>query len=150
MRRRRLLVAAGAGVGDPRPTRPDWSTRLIGLALKTAAKGAYEDMSATAAAVRASDLDWTLVRIPMLTDRPTTGQPKVGYLGKGAGSRLSRADLAASCCAKPLIRTYVAPGAGGQQLRRPRFGLRLTAGSFSASSVRCAKLIDDDWLTRIA
>jgi hypothetical protein len=40
------------------------------------------------------DLDWTIVRVPMLTDKPASGKVKVGYLGKGVGTQLSRADMA--------------------------------------------------------
>ena len=44
--------------------------------------------------IRNTDLDWTLVRVPMLTDDPRTGEIRVGYLGGDVGSRLSREDLA--------------------------------------------------------
>ncbi len=103
---RRLVVAAGAGVGDP-ADKPGPVDKLIGVLLKTAAKGAYEDMSAMARGVRASHLDWTLVRIPRLTDDPPKGTPKVGYLGKGAGMSLSRADLAAFMLQQAASPTYI-------------------------------------------
>ena len=45
--------------------------------------------------IRATDLDWTIARFPMLTDGPHTGQYRAGYLGKDSGARLSRADGAA-------------------------------------------------------
>jgi hypothetical protein len=64
-------------------------------------------MSAAAHAVRASGLEWTLVRIPMLTDNPAQGQPKVGLLGKGAGMRLTRGDLATFMLQQAASRTYV-------------------------------------------
>ena len=102
----RLVVAAGAGVGDPND-KPGLFDKVITVALKTAAKGAYEDMSAAARALRAADLDWTLVRIPMLTDGPAKGQPKAGYLGKGAGMRLTRADLAAFMLQQATGRGYL-------------------------------------------
>lgn len=51
-------------------------------------------MVQTVAKVRASDLDWTVVRVPMLTDEPQTGKIQVGYVGKGMGARISRADMA--------------------------------------------------------
>ena len=51
----------------------------------------FEEMSR----VRASDRDWTIVRVPMLTNSPAAGSLKIGYLGQGVGTRLSRADLAA-------------------------------------------------------
>jgi hypothetical protein len=48
----------------------------------------------TAQVVRASDCDWTIVRVSMLTNAPKTGIVKVGHVGKAMGMRLSRADLA--------------------------------------------------------
>jgi putative NADH-flavin reductase len=51
-------------------------------------------MLQVAAQVRTADLDWTIVRVPMLTDGPRTGKLKVGYVGKGIGPRISCADLA--------------------------------------------------------
>jgi hypothetical protein len=51
-------------------------------------------MLQTVSKVRASKLDWTIVRVPMLTDAPGTGKIRVGYVGKGTGPRLSRSNLA--------------------------------------------------------
>jgi hypothetical protein len=52
-------------------------------------------MARTVDLVRASQLDWTVVRVPRLTDEPPRGDIRVGYVVKGAGIRVSRADLAA-------------------------------------------------------
>ncbi len=90
---KRLILSAGAGVGDPEDA-PKLFNRLINLLLKAAARNVYADMAKTVALVRASDLDWTIVRVPMLTDDPKTGQVKVGMVGKGMGMRITRADLA--------------------------------------------------------
>jgi hypothetical protein len=57
--------------------------------------------------IRASDLDWTLVRVPMLTNEPPAGDVKVGYLGKGVGSRISRADIAAFMVKQADSDTYL-------------------------------------------
>ena len=62
--------------------------------LKVASRYVYEDMLKTVDLVRASGLDWTIVRVPMLTDEPATGQVKAGMVGKGMGARISRADMA--------------------------------------------------------
>jgi uncharacterized protein YbjT (DUF2867 family) len=44
---------------------------------------------------RASDLDWTILRMTMLNDEPKSGKVKAGYLGKGeAASFIARADVA--------------------------------------------------------
>jgi hypothetical protein len=51
-------------------------------------------MTKTVELVRASGLDWTIVRLPMLTDDPKSASVKVGYVGKGMGARIARADIA--------------------------------------------------------
>lgn len=57
---------------------------------------AYDDVLATAQAIRESDLDWTIARPPLLRDWPRTRRVAAGYLGDGAtGSYLSRANAAA-------------------------------------------------------
>lgn len=90
---RRLLLSAGAGVADPNDA-PQLFHRVITLLLKLLSRHVYEDMERTVQTVRASNIDWTIVRVPMLTDGPAQGQVKVGYVGKGPGARLSRADMA--------------------------------------------------------
>ncbi len=90
---RRIVLSAGAGVGaegdQPKPF-----DHLISFALKLAARHVLEDMTRTVDAVRASDLDWTVVRVPMLTDGPATGSVRVGHVGVNTGPRIARADLA--------------------------------------------------------
>jgi len=90
----RRLVVAGAGVGAE-GDRPGPFDRLIGFVLRLAAKNVLADMRGTVQLVRASDLDWTVVRVPMLTDGSGTGRWRVGLVGRGTGPRLARADLAA-------------------------------------------------------
>lgn len=90
---RRLIVSAGAAVGDPNDA-PNLFNHLIRILLKLAARYVYEDMVGVVAKARASDLDWTVVRVPMLTDDPRTGKIRIGYVGKGVGSRINRADMA--------------------------------------------------------
>ncbi len=53
-----------------------------------------EDMTRTVDAVRASAVDWTVVRVPMLTDAPPTGNDRVGRVGVNTGPRITRADMA--------------------------------------------------------
>ncbi len=56
---------------------------------------AYEDIVSVAEAVRASDLDWTIVRLTMLNSKPKSGKIRAGYVGTGkVGSVISRADIA--------------------------------------------------------
>jgi putative NADH-flavin reductase len=90
---RRLVISAGAGVRDPNDT-PGLFDRLIQRLIKLASRNVYEDMLRTVELVRASDRDWTVVRVPMLTDDPPKGNLVVTWVGKGMRPRLSRADLA--------------------------------------------------------
>lgn len=91
---RRLIISAGAGVGDAQDA-PGLFNHLMNFLLKTVAKNVYLDMQKTVDLVRASKLDWTVVRVPMLVDGPQTGSVRVGYVGKGMGPRITRADMAA-------------------------------------------------------
>ena len=103
---RRLVVVAGAGVGAE-GDRPGPFDRLIGLALRVAAKNVLADMQRTVELVRDSDLDWTVVRVPMLTDGPASGRWRVGMVGRGTGPRLARADLAAFLLTQIDDRTHL-------------------------------------------
>lgn len=105
---RRLVLSAGAGVGDPNDA-GGLAGRLIGGLIKLLARRAYEDGLAAAAAIRAAaDLDWTMVRLPMLSDEPGgRGSLRIGYLGEGTGPRLSREDLAGFMLRELVERRYV-------------------------------------------
>jgi putative NADH-flavin reductase len=90
---RRLVMTAGAGVLDANDA-PGTFDNLMGALVLLTAGHVYEDMRQSVDAVRQSDLDWTVVRVPALTNAPRTGRIRVGYVGKGTGNRLGRADLA--------------------------------------------------------
>jgi hypothetical protein len=63
--------------------------------VKTTSRDAYADIVGWSELIRASNLDWSLVRILLLSDKPKTGNVKTGYLGRNElGTRISRADLA--------------------------------------------------------
>ena len=49
--------------------------------VRTFLPSSYRDIVGTADAVRTSDLDWTLVRLPMLTDKPSTPPAVAGHIG---------------------------------------------------------------------
>ncbi len=57
-------------------------------------RSAYEDIVNTAQIVRASDYDWTIVRVSVLTNASKTGRVKVGYVNEAMGTHLARADMA--------------------------------------------------------
>jgi putative NADH-flavin reductase len=103
---RRLIVTAGAGVSDPLDA-PGPLNHIMSLLLKLVAKNVLADMSKVVDTVRASDLDWTIVRLPMLTDDPQTSQPRVGYVGRGMGARIGRAAIAAFMLGQISDTTYL-------------------------------------------
>jgi len=89
---RRLVVVSTASACDPNDVRDLKFALLVGL-MKRIYPAAYDDIVATAAAVRASDRDWTIVRLPLLTNGPKT-RVNAGHLGLGVvGTFLSRANL---------------------------------------------------------
>ena len=78
-------------------------TRLLRLAkpvLMRLFRETYADMLRMEAMVRQTDLDWTIVRPPQLTNRSHTGRYRVSYAGGvRRGLRIPRADLAAALLA---------------------------------------------------
>jgi putative NADH-flavin reductase len=91
---RRLVMSTGAGVPDAKDD-PKLFNKVMGFLVRTFSRYVYEDMVQAVKVVRQSDLDWTVVRVPMLINEPARGDITVAYVGKGLGSRISRADLAA-------------------------------------------------------
>ena len=91
---RRLIISAGAGVRDPLD-KPTLLHAYFGTLVKVLSKNVYLDMLQVVDKVRASDVDWTIVRVPRLMDTPPTGQVFTGYVNKDLKTSLSRADLAA-------------------------------------------------------
>ncbi len=90
---RRLVAMTGAGVAAPQD-RPKLFNHLIKFALKTFSPDVLRDSEAYADAIRASDLDWVLVRVPVLADGPPTGRYRVGWVGVNSGVRATRANVA--------------------------------------------------------
>lgn len=103
---RRLIVSAGAGVSDPQDT-PQFVNRVISALLKLTSRNVLEDMTRTVDLVRQSDRDWTIVRVPMLTDDPASGAVQAAYVGQGMGMRVGRADLAQFMLAQLDDATYL-------------------------------------------
>ena len=85
---RRLIVVSSLGVGDSKDQVPFFFKVLM----KTALRKTMEDKEAQEAAVRASRLDWTIVRPGGLTNDPPTGTYRVG--ADLTAGRITRADVA--------------------------------------------------------
>lgn len=103
---RRLVLSVGAGVRDPHD-RPTPVHALFGALVKVLSKNVYLDMVQVVEKVRASDTDWTIVRVPRLVDAPATGKVWSGNVNKDLGTQLTRADLAAYMLQQVSDRTQV-------------------------------------------
>ena len=90
---RRLVFSAAPSAADPHDA-PDLRFRLMTALVRLVARAAQEDLISSVEAVRASDTDWTIVRLPFPTDDPKTGRVQVGYVNREIGMRISRADAA--------------------------------------------------------
>jgi putative NADH-flavin reductase len=91
---RRLVAITGAGVRDARD-RPKLVDHVFRTLLQLVSADVLRDSEAAAAAIRASDLDWTIVRVPRLVDGPASGRARVGYVGRDSGVQVARGDVAA-------------------------------------------------------
>jgi putative NADH-flavin reductase len=90
----RLVTLTGAGVRDP-GDQPKVADRVIRGALKLLQGRLLADSEAYVAAVRASDLDWTVVRAPRLTDADRRGSYRTSpVVSAETGTRIARGDLA--------------------------------------------------------
>ncbi|GHG18946.1 MULTISPECIES: NAD(P)-dependent oxidoreductase [Amycolatopsis] len=90
---KRLLVVSASGMhteGDGFFTRS-----LVKPLLNTFLKHGWADMLAMEAVVEATDLDWTIVRPPMLLDGPRTGKVASRLDGNVRRFTIRRADVAA-------------------------------------------------------
>ncbi|KQQ78206.1 flavin reductase [Xanthomonas sp. Leaf131] len=90
------LIAVSTGTAADPADRFDWKVWLPALPIRLAMRDAYRDIVGLAAAVRACPLDWTLVRVAFLTNRPASPRLNVGLYGHTTHSMtVSRADVAA-------------------------------------------------------
>jgi len=92
---RRLLMLSGSIVADEGDS-PYLRYLLKPLARRTFLRHVCADMRAGESQVRDSDLDWTIVRPPRLTNKPPTGQFRTAIdRNLPHGFSVPRADLAA-------------------------------------------------------
>ena len=90
---RRLVSLATASVPDPED-RFDLRSTLLVWAIRLIFRGAYDEIRRIGDVVRASDTDWTLVRIGLL-DEAALKRVRVGHYGRGeVGLYISRRSLA--------------------------------------------------------
>jgi uncharacterized protein YbjT (DUF2867 family) len=104
---RRLVAVSTCSVPDPQDL-PDAKFKALIQLVKTAAPGPYREVRRAAEIVRASGLDWTLVRVARLNNGDAAGHVKAGYYGRGVvGLSISRADMAAFLLDQAANLTYL-------------------------------------------
>jgi len=89
----RFVSLTGAGVDAPED-QPKLINHVIKFALKTMSGAVLKDAEQHATVLRNSDINWTIVRGPRLTEGLHTGKYRVGWVGVNTGTRISRADIA--------------------------------------------------------
>jgi putative NADH-flavin reductase len=88
---RRLICVSASGL-DPGPILQRWLAKPL---LWRLFKYSYADMAIMETEIKRSNLDWTVIRPPRLTDSPRTGQYHTAVNRRlTRGWRVSRADLA--------------------------------------------------------
>lgn len=87
---RRIIVISALGVGDSKAQGTFFYDHLL---LPTFLRGSTPDKEAMEQAVKASGVDFVLVRPALLTDGPATGGVHV-YEGQEKAHKISRADVA--------------------------------------------------------
>jgi putative NADH-flavin reductase len=102
------LIATGTPSATDPEDRSHLGFRLAVAAIRTFLPAAYREIRGTADAIRGSELDWTLVRLPILTDRQHPRPAATGHVGsRGVGIRLSRNVLAHFLLEQLADRTWV-------------------------------------------
>jgi len=89
----RVIALTGAGVRFP-GDEPGLMDKIIRFLLKTLQPNVLSDSIAYAHAIAHDELEWTIVRGPMLHDGPAGDSYRTGYVGKGPGPRASRENVA--------------------------------------------------------
>ena len=90
----RFIGLTGNGVADAAdPPRP-LGGNLITIVIKLLPGGVYEDGFEQVAIMRASALDWTMIRAPRLSEKKGTGAYDLGYFRSGLLDSISHADVA--------------------------------------------------------
>ncbi|MBL8951079.1 MAG: NAD(P)H-binding protein [Myxococcaceae bacterium] len=92
-RPKRYVAVSGAGLDVP-GDRKGFVARAVSFMVKTVSPAVFADKVKEHALLAASDVRWTLVRPPRLTDQPAAGNRRTS-LDESPGAHIARADLAA-------------------------------------------------------
>jgi uncharacterized protein YbjT (DUF2867 family) len=102
----RRLVALGTPSMPDDADGKDWRIRSLVALISRFQRVAYETLVGIGRMVRESGLDWTIVRVPFLSDGPRTSEINVRQVGQTGNLRLSRANAAAFILRQATDNTY--------------------------------------------
>jgi len=103
---RRLVATGTPSITDPADG-SDWKVRSLVKLISVLQRHAYTALVSTGQIIRESGLDWTIVRLPFLSNGPRTAQINVRNVGQKGSLRLSRANAAAFILAQATSTTYL-------------------------------------------
>ncbi len=89
-----LLASLPLGILDPND-KPALMNKFMMFLAKGLLGTMAQDARAHVDSIKQSDLDWTVVRAPMLSDQSSQGPYRVGYLNESTGKSAGRSDVAA-------------------------------------------------------
>jgi putative NADH-flavin reductase len=90
---KRLVSLSGASVYAPQD-KPKLVNRLIKFYTMATTGSLLKDAEQHFMLIQNSDVEWVVVRGPILNEGPQTGTYRVGWTGVNTGIRVSRADIA--------------------------------------------------------
>ena len=90
----RIISLSGGGLPSEQHDRPKAPDRIIRLLLQVLAPKVLADAEGHLEVLKTSQLDWTVVRGPRLTDEAGAGTYRVGWVGVNASTQIAREDLA--------------------------------------------------------
>jgi putative NADH-flavin reductase len=92
---RRIIATTTPSTKDPRD-KYAFKFRLTDAIIKMMMRNVYDDSLKSVKVIRESDLDWTIIRVPFLSNKRQKGEVITGYPGDGRMKLLflNRADLA--------------------------------------------------------
>ena len=102
----RIISLSGGGLPAPQDE-PKVADRFIRLLLRRLSPHVLDDAIAHLEVLRASGLDWTVVRAPRLTDNAPLGTYRVGWVGVNASTQIARGDLARFILTQVADRRFV-------------------------------------------
>jgi putative NADH-flavin reductase len=109
---RRLIILGAAGaLRDATANQTPMGRIVLKLLMQTLLRNVARDQAAQESQIEASDLDYTIVRPPFLTNKPRSGQIRIALDGLPARwAGISRSDVAAFMVGQLEDRSFVRQG----------------------------------------